>query len=139
MSHEPKPTSVGLLDAISKATDADLDAIDNRVDALEKELAKLRAARKAVALILDKTPPKTPPSARQPPNPDAVHPKTLVVQGRRAKIAKHLIVHGPRSAADLANWLQVTMPSIYFAVDHPWFSKADGKVYITPAGRQAND
>ena len=143
------------LDALEKATQADLDAINAEIVDLEASLEKRKAQRKMVEILLGVAPkrgksgPRKKSSAYPATNngdrddddeddqDEKETPPPMMPDDRRMFIAK-LLLKGPRRVADLAEELGTSSTPVYTAINHPWFAKSpDASIHLTAAGRSA--
>ncbi len=126
-----------LIDVLERATEADLDALDEEIAVLDRKLASLSAARRLIDVKLHgrkKFGPRKKPAV-------AAAPSTAGVKTRsdeyREAIAKHLLKHGATRPAVLCEECGVPNGSITAMLEHPWFVRGADGVSLSPAGRVA--
>ena len=139
-----------LLDAIMNADGKELELIDDklkqldeRVEVLQAEAAKLRALRKTVSILINGKPPRkkreAKPKAAKPTTPPAAattdKPPAETVDDRRQKIAKLLGEVGAAQAPDIADELEIPKNHINYLLNCESFQKTSQGWNLTTHGR----
>ncbi len=138
------------LDALDKATQADLDAVNAEIDELQKVLEKRTAQRKMLQILLGvvvtkKPGPKKPKATPADDDDDddeipqhgANMSKDSHGYERRQRIAS-LLLSGPKSIDELRAAVGAPVQGFLSTLRCPWFNvMTGGIVHITSAGRAA--
>lgn len=120
---------MSLLDAIKNATAEDLQAIDDRIAALDTELAALLAARKVVAIAVNGKPERKPRGAGT--TAAAKSAKSDEMERRRQAIHDLLSEEGSLPVPVIAKRLNIHATAVGWAVrDHEWFEIKNGEVHV---------
>lgn len=133
-------SQISLLEAIQKANQSDLDAIDQEIVAketvLEKhkaEIERLKELRKTINVVVNGKPPrKVAVKKNKPATTDAAASSN----DRRKKVAEYLAKHGASKPAQIAEDLDIPMGSITFVLSTSAFAKTPSGIVLTPEGRQ---
>lgn len=134
--------STALIEALENASEADLAAVDEKIQDYSKKLdayqqtRRLLEKRLGVQPLEDRSHRKKKSSSSSSSSPSGKGTKSMEY---RLKLATCLISRGGGAKVlELAREADVPEGSISAALDHEWFTRKDGLVHITPAGRQAN-
>lgn len=124
---------LSLADALARATRADLQEIESKVELLEGEIESLRALKRVLQVkfgLRTRNGCKTKKASGTPRPSDA---------SSRAKIdvAKYVLHNGPTKAKTLIEQLGIPNTTLYKILDDPWFDNQGGTINITNEARAA--
>ena len=136
-------SALSLLEAIQRATPADLEAVEKRMEQLNQELGALTILHKALSLKVNGVPATAGRvSGRKRLTKDESEDarKRLTKdesEDARKRLAQYLAKNGATSAAALAERLTIPPTKVFNLLNHPWFTRSAQGYHITPEGRQA--
>ena len=127
---------MSLLEALSEATDSDLEDVEAKLVELEKEVAALKELRKVLAAKLGKDLPKSGRGGRRKVAAGTAEDEdgdgfgragTLIA--RRRTIFEYITANGPQTQAELCKQCSIPTGSISATVDHNFFKQLpDGRI-----------
>ena len=124
-------SALSLLEAIQRATPADLEAVEKRMEQLNQELGALTILHKALSLKVNGVPATA----------GRVSGRKRLTKDEsedaRKRLAQYLAKNGATSAAALAERLTIPPTKVFNLLNHPWFTRSAQGYHITPEGRQA--
>jgi hypothetical protein len=130
------PKKLSLLDVLASVSADDLAEIDQRMEALQKELDTLAEARRLINVKVNGKPERKIGSRKKPAAAANSSGETGPSGEIARKAAQLLTTNGVMTVAKLAEKLNATYQAVYKAVQHPVFAKTEQGIALSPEGKR---